>query len=56
MARTPTQEPESEYSPEEAQHRFEAALRGSQKAGHVPMKSMASKISKLQKKARKEKG
>jgi hypothetical protein len=39
---------DDQYPPDEARQRFEAALRGSRKVGHVPMKSMTPKKAKDQ--------
>jgi hypothetical protein len=36
------------YPPEEARHRFEAALRGAREVGHEPMKDMPKKRAKKQ--------
>jgi hypothetical protein len=38
------------YSEDEAQKRFEAALRGSRKVGHMPMESLTPKPPKGQQK------
>lgn len=36
-------QPETEFSDEEAQRRFEAALRGAREVGHEPMKNITPK-------------
>ena len=42
--------PEKDYSEEEAQRRFEQALRGAKIAGHKPMKDVLRKKPKTQRK------
>ena len=44
---------EDRYGEQEAQRRFEAALRGARLAGHKPMKSITPKRPKKQRKPRK---
>jgi hypothetical protein len=39
----PVKKPAESFSKKEAQHRFEAALRGARVAGHMPMKKAVPK-------------
>jgi hypothetical protein len=43
--------PDEQFSDEETQRRFEAALRGAREVGHEPMKDISPKRSKPQAKA-----
>jgi hypothetical protein len=44
--------PSDQYSSEETQRRFEAALRGARKVGHKPMKDIPKKRAKPKSKAK----
>ncbi len=44
-----------DYAPEEAARRFEAALRGSRKVGHMPRESLTPKTPKEQQKRKRAK-
>lgn len=44
---------DKEFSPEETQHRFEAALRGARISGHRPMAEISPKRTAVQRKRKK---